>query len=804
MNKIIFRSILAASMACAVIYGAKADEVTAIINNATKHKIEGRVIDAQSKEPLPFCTVVVLGTSLGGVTDVNGHFTIQDVPTSTPTVRVSFVGYATQEVVLSNSGDHVIALTPTSINMQEVVVSANRAETRRNVAPVLVNVTGQKLFNVTNSVTVDQALKFNPGIRVEDNCQNCGFNQVRINGLDGSYSQIVINSRSIFSALAGVYALEMFPTSMIDRVEVVRGGSSALYGSSAIGGTVNIITKAPARNMAEASYTITSMKDNWGKPSHDVGLFASVIDDSQRAGVSVFGKMKSQKGMDFVRPGSKLPGGKDGFTDLPQLYSTTVGTSAFYAATPTTRLTLDYFYTQEERRGGDRLELPEHEAQIAESLRHRIHTGIFQLNQNLFEGEGLLTAFLAGSRTHRNSYYGGGDLVFTKFNEKSLKDIERALGAYGVTKDLTLQSGVQYVHRFDRLLFMPSELSGGFEHQYNKLNDNSGYRPEKINQVVNTSSLFLQNEWRNNRFGLLLGGRFDYVQLNPGKSDRPLKKLPIFTPRVTVRYNPTDQLHIRGGYGEGFRAPQFFDEELHVAFAGGEGKPRVLSPNLREERSRSVTLSADYYFTVDKDYHFNIMGEGFYTHLRDKFNAEDRGKTLEVVNASSVRVYGINMEMRSSYRNLLSLDLGLTVQRSLFDKPENVGIEGIESREVMRTPNTYGYFVFNWTPDHHFSLTLSGDYTGKMYVPHEAGEVLKDYITISEGRLERSKSFFTLGTKVNYAIHVENSMLEFSIGANNIFNSYQKDFDEGPNRASSYIYGPKQPRSIFAGIKLTL
>lgn len=804
MNKIIFRSILAASIACAITNSAMATEVTAIINNESKYQIEGRVIDAQSEEPLPFCTVVVLGTSLGGTTDADGYFTIRDVPTDTPTIRVSFVGYATREVVLPQGEDHIIALTPTSINMQEVVVSANRAETRRNIAPVLVNVTGQKLFNVTNSITVDQALKFNPGIRVEDNCQNCGFNQVRINGLDGSYSQIVINSRSIFSALAGVYALEMFPTTMIDRIEVVRGGGSALYGSSAIGGTVNIITKAPTRNMAEASYTITGMKDNWGKPSHDVGLFASVVDDSQRAGVSIFGKVKRQKGMDFVRPGSKLPGGKDGFSDLPQLYSTTVGTSAFYAATPTTRLTLDYFYTQEERRGGDRLELPEHEAEVAESLRHRIHTGILQLNQNLFDGNGLLTAFTAGSHTHRNSYYGGGDLLLSKLKEKSLEDIELALSAYGVTKDLTLQSGVQYVHRFDRLLFMPSELSGGYEHQYNKLNDNSGYRPEKIDQVVNTHSLFLQNEWRNDRFGLLIGGRFDDVHLNPGKKDVAIKRLPIFAPRMTVRYNPTSQLHIRGSYGEGFRAPLFFDEDLHVAFAEGEGKPSVLSPDLREERSRSVTLSADYYFTVNKDFHFNFMGEGFYTRLRDKFNAEDRGKTFEVVNASSVRVYGINLEMRSSYRNLLTLDLGLTAQRSLFDEPENVGIEGIDSREVMRTPNTYGYFVFNWTPDHHFSLTLSGDYTGKMYVPHEAGEQIGDYITIPEGKLERSKSFFTLGTKVNYAIHVENSMLEFSLGANNIFDSFQKDFDEGPNRASSYIYGPKQPRSIFAGVKLTL
>lgn len=804
MNRRILRSILIASTACAVVYNASAKEVTAIINNNVKHTIKGKVIDADSKEPLPFCTVVVLGTSLGGVTDATGQFTIQDVPNSNPTVRVSFIGYATKEIQLHKDGNNTIALTPTSINMQEVVVSANRAETRRNLAPVLVNVTDQKLFNVTNSVSIDQALKFNPGVRVEDNCQNCGFNQVRINGLDGSYSQIVINSRSIFSALAGVYALEMFPTSMIDRVEVVRGGGSALYGSSAIGGTVNIITKAPTRNMAEASYTLSGMQDNWGKPSHDVGLFGSVVDDSQRAGISIFGKMKSQPGIDLVRPGSKLPGGKDGFSELPQLYSATVGTSAFYAASPTTRLTLDYFYTQEERRGGDRLNLPEHEAQIAESLRHRIHTGILQLNQNLFDGDGLLMLFTAGSHTYRNSYYGGGDLLSANLADKSKEDIEKALKAYGATRDITMQNGAQYVHSFDKLFFMPAELTAGLEYQYNKLNDNSGYRPEIIDQVVNTTSLFLQNEWRNDRFGFLLGGRVDNVRFNSGINNNSLKKLSIFTPRATLRYNPTEKLHIRASYGEGFRAPLFFDEELHVAFAGGEGKTRILSKELKEERSQSITLSSDYYFTIGRDYHFNLMGEAFYTRLRDKFNAEDRGDYLEVVNASSVRVYGMNIELRSSYRNLLSLDLGFTAQRSLFEQPENVGIEGITSQQVLRTPDTYGYFVFNWTPNHHFSLTLTGDYTGKMYVPHEPGEKIGNYITIPEGKLEQSKPFFSLGTKVNYSIHVENSMLEFSLGAHNLFNAYQKDFDEGPNRASSYIYGPKQPRTIFTGVKLTL
>ena len=105
-----------------------------------------------------------------------------------------------------------------------------------------------KLFESTNATNLAQGLIFQPGVRVENNCQNCGFNQVRINGLDGRYSQILIDSRPIMSALAGVYGLEQIPTNMIERVEVVRGGGSALFGSSAIAGVINIITKEPQRN----------------------------------------------------------------------------------------------------------------------------------------------------------------------------------------------------------------------------------------------------------------------------------------------------------------------------------------------------------------------------------------------------------------------------------------------------------------------------------------------------------------------------------------------------------------------------
>lgn len=203
------------------------------------------------------------GTTIGTTTDATGHYFLKNLPVGTLTIEVKYIGYLTlhkEITVQKNSTQEVnFELEADNIALDEVVVSANRTATMRRVAPSLVNVMDTKLFESTHATCLAQGLSFQPGVRVEDNCQNCGFTQVRINGLDGHYSQILMDSRPIFSALTGVYGLEQIPANMIERVEVVRGGGSALFGASAIGGTINIITKEPTRNSAELAHSLMSI-----------------------------------------------------------------------------------------------------------------------------------------------------------------------------------------------------------------------------------------------------------------------------------------------------------------------------------------------------------------------------------------------------------------------------------------------------------------------------------------------------------------------------------------------------------------
>ena len=252
--------------------------------------IAGHVIENQTEEGLPFATVKILEIGKGTTTDEDGNFLLKDIPEGEYTLQAEMMGYVTQRKKVTVSKQFAVdihfSMQEISSDMNEVVVSANRNEVNRKDAPVVVNVLSSKLFEAVNSTDLAKALNYQSGLRVENNCQNCGFPQVRINGLEGPYSQILINSRPIISALSGVYGLEQIPTNMIERVEVVRGGGSALFGANAVGGTINIITKDPIKNSYQVSSTASNIN---GKAWEQyMGANASLVGKDNVYGLALY------------------------------------------------------------------------------------------------------------------------------------------------------------------------------------------------------------------------------------------------------------------------------------------------------------------------------------------------------------------------------------------------------------------------------------------------------------------------------------------------------------------------------------
>lgn len=209
-------------------------------------------------EHIPFVNIYLEGTRYGTATDVTGHYMMVDLPTGEFTLVAKMVGYKMGEKqVVLKAGETIeikFDLEEDVIHMDEVVITGTKTFKRQTESAVIVNVLDGKTIDKVAAQTISESLSFQPGLRMETDCQTCNYTQLRMNGLGGAYSQILINSRAVFSSLTGLYGLEQLPTEMVERIEVVRGGASALYGSSAIGGTVNIITKLPQRN----SYEVTS------------------------------------------------------------------------------------------------------------------------------------------------------------------------------------------------------------------------------------------------------------------------------------------------------------------------------------------------------------------------------------------------------------------------------------------------------------------------------------------------------------------------------------------------------------------
>jgi len=733
-------------------------------------------------EHIPFATIHIEGTAIGTATDVTGHYMLIDLEPGIHILVASSVGYTTVKKEVTIHKDEVLEinfeLEEEAMPINEVVITGTKTFKRQTDAAVIVNVIDSDLLAQTQSCNIAEGLKFQPGLRVETDCQTCNYTQLRMNGLGGGYSQILINGRPVFSPLTGLYGMEQIPANMVERIEVVRGGGSALYGSSAIGGTVNVITRIPKESSYDVSYTSSLINgDAW---DNVLSGNINMLTHKHNAGAAVYVNRRMRQAYDH---------NGDNFSELSQLANNSFGANLFFKPRYNQKLELSFSSLSEYRYGGEVVDEAAHLAKQSEERTHYVFMGGLDYQINFNDQNSSFILYMAGQKTDREHYTG----IFP-YDSVEIRD-HLTDPPYGFTFNNTLQAGIQVNHRFNEFLGGINVLTAGAEYVYDKVHDTIRAYQYSLDQTTGIFGMFLQSDWEIRKgITLLAGLRADKHNL--------VDRL-ILSPRVSLLYKLKTFTQFRLTWGTGFRAPQAFDADMHIAFAGGGISRILLSPGLVEERSQSLSGSVNY----DKATEKSIVGftlEGFYTKLNDAFylqpiGQDEFGDLFEKRNGSGASVQGGTLELRGNYNKKMQLEAGFTLQTSLYDEAIE-HLEGEDPRkEFLRTPNQYGYLTYSLTPGDRFNASFTGVYTGPMELVHFAGapeQAVDEYVT--------TPSFLEFGLKAGYTFKFEivDSGLEIFAGVKNLTNAFQDDFDTLRDRDSGYVYGPGAPRTFYLGLRL--
>ena len=693
-------------------------------------------------------------------TDESGVFEIRAIPPGKYHLDVYADGYMDfrSDVFELTKSQMTFNITLLKKISEEIVVTATRTPKLYAEVPVKTEIITAREIDQKQACQLAESLALITGVRVENNCQNCNFTQVRINGMEGKYSQILVDNSPIFSSMIGVYGLEQIPTEMLNRIEVVKGGGSALYGGNAVAGVINILTKEPMGNDATIKL---HQESNQGEPYTNLGFRSSLVTKDGNTKGFLFANYKRREPVDL---------NDDSFSEIGRLRSTNFGLN-LYNSFPAIKgkIKVGLFRIAEDRRGGDSFDRLPHEASIAEWINSDLLGFSADWNQYLTK---RLYFNISFSHVHaeRNSYYGS----------------EMDLDAYGSTKNPVTFYNTQVNYQAGAHL-----ISAGAQFKGEKLLDKAlGYGRE-IDDNYKELGLFFQDDVKVSKTVFLLAG----MRI----SKHSLIKDLIFNPRMSLLLNLNPNLSWRTTFSTGYRAPQVFDEDLHITQVGGEGMIIENSPELKEEKSYSVSTGFDFGKEIGRNVvQFSI--EGFFTLLTDafildvdRFDPRENSLVFKRINGSNARVFGVSADLGFRLNNFLSFSAGLTFQRSRLDEPE----PDFGANEFFRIPDSFGYAQVSYENLKIVDIDLSLEYTGKMQIPHFAGYIQED-------RLEIGQSFWVVNAKLKRPFNFGQSKI-FSIflGVYNLFDSYQTDLDKGIERDSGYVYGPTRPRSFYTGFEFS-
>nr|WP_315189142.1 TonB-dependent receptor [uncultured Flavobacterium sp.] len=610
-------------------------------------------------QSLSGANIVLKNTKYATISDSMGVYSITNIPSGNYEVLVSYTGFKSQK---KNSS--VIDTTEITLDfdlkdshvLDEVVITGTLKAVSRLESPVPVEVYKPAFFKKNPTANIFEALQNVNGVRPQLNCNVCNTGDIHINGLEGPYTLVLIDGMPIVSGLSTVYGLSGIPNSLLERIEIVKGPASSLYGSEAVGGLINIITKNPKN---APSFSTDVFRNNWGETNVDLGLKTNV------------GKTASLlTGINYFNYSNPIDNNKDNFTDVTLQDRISVFQKWNFNRKSNKLFSMAGRFFYEDRWGGE-MQWEKKYRGGNEVYGESIYTKRWELlgAYELPVTEKMLFSF-SYTDHDQNSVY--GDIPYLA---------KQRIGFGQLTLD-------KKINHHDILL--------GTALRYQFYDDNT---TATIHEDINwIPSFFVQDEIQlTEKHKLLLGARYDYNS-NHGS---------IFTPRLAYKWKINDSNILRFNAGTGFRIVNLFTEE-HAALTGS--RDVIVLEKLKPERSYNANLNYLKKFYSKNGNFIGLETTAWYTRFSNSIVPDYDTNPNQIIykNLDGYAVTkGISTNVDMVFNTGLKVILGATYMD--VTKTEN----GITTQQIL-TEKFSGTWAISYKLS---SLFIDIDYTGNIYGP---------------------------------------------------------------------------------------
>ena len=641
--------------------------IFSITCNSQNNSLAGKISDGL--ENLPYVNIYIQNTKLGTSSNEDGYYQIKNIPSGTYKIVVSSLGYKTKTTKITfnkNENEKIIQnFSLVSDNsLDEIVVSGNLRPVSKSASSVPVDVYSKSFFKKNPTPSIFESLQNVNGVRPQLNCNVCNTGDIHINGLEGPYTFVLIDGMPIVSGLSTVYGLTGIPQALIQRVEVVKGPASSLYGSEAVGGIINIITKKPSNS---PMLFVDSFSSSWEEINTDIGFKYNVSK-----------KIQGLLGINYFNYQNIIDNNNDNFTDLTLQNRISIFNKLNIERSNNKLFTVAFRYVYEDRWGG--------ETNWNKSFRgtdlvygESIYTSRWETfgTYELPTTENIRLQFSANGH-HQDSFYGTDS-----YKAEQLIAFGQLIYNKKIKKKHDLLFGIAYRYTtYDDNTFATSESDG----ETNKPS------------VIHLPGVFLQDEISlTNQHKLLIGARYDYNSLHGT----------IFSPRVNYKWNSKNNKNIlRFSIGNGFRVANIFTED-HAALSGA--REVVFEGELSPEKSWNANVNFVKKISINNTL-ISLDASGFYTHFNNRILPDYETDPNKIIYAN---LNGFSVSKGLSLNSDISFPLGLTMNIGATLMDVSINENNIKKRQLLTES-----FSGVWSISYNLKKSrIKIDYTGNLYGP---------------------------------------------------------------------------------------